>query len=100
MPSTKKPTESPLAFPHKDSMGTTKPLLAVGNIPEVVEPLQGYKQIKADHEFEGLLPGELLGWCGEPMAPIQEPSTGLSDWERLPEGTAEAPLLDSNTNLP
>lgn len=51
MPSTKKPTESPLAFPHKDSMGTTEPLLAVGNIPEVVEPLQGYKQIKADHEF-------------------------------------------------
>lgn len=51
MPSTKKPTESPLAFPHKGSMGTTEPLLAVGNIPEVVEPLQGYKQIKADHEF-------------------------------------------------
>lgn len=51
MPSTKKPTESPLAFPHKDSMGTTEPLLAVGNIPEVVEPLQGYKQSKQTTSF-------------------------------------------------
>lgn len=91
----------PSGFPPQGQHGNHRALVSCGKYPRsggTSARLQANQS--RPRVSEGLLPGELLGWCGELMEHIQEPSTGLSDWERLPEGTAEAPLLDSNTNLP